>query len=63
MTSFNLAVLPGDGIGPEVTDEGLKVLKAVGEKFGHSFNLKYGLLGGIAIARTLDFRAHIRCHR
>jgi len=52
MASFNLAVLPGDGIGPDVTDEGIKVLKAVGEKYGHSFNLKNGLIGGIAIDET-----------
>jgi len=49
---FNLAVLPGDGIGPDVTTEGVKVLQAVGEKFGHEFNLKYGLVGGIAIDET-----------
>jgi 3-isopropylmalate dehydrogenase len=52
MTSFNLAVLPGDGIGPDVTNEGIKVLKAVGDKYGHSFNLKNGLIGGIAIDET-----------
>jgi 3-isopropylmalate dehydrogenase len=46
---FNLAVLPGDGIGPEVTDEGIKVLQAIGAKYGHDFNLQYGLVGGIAI--------------
>ena len=48
---FELAVLPGDGIGPEVTGEAIKVLKAVGEKFGHSFDLHYGLAGGVAIDR------------
>lgn len=46
---FNLAVLPGDGIGPEVVSEGIKVLQAVGNRFGHSFNLRYGLIGGVAI--------------
>ncbi len=46
---FNLAVLPGDGIGPDVTDEAIKVLKATGNKFGHNFNLRYGLIGGVAI--------------
>ena len=46
---FNLAVLPGDGIGPEITDEAIKVLQAAGSKFGHSFNLRYGLIGGVAI--------------
>jgi len=46
---FNLAVLPGDGIGPEITDEAIKVLQAVGNKFRHNFNLCYGLIGGVAI--------------
>ncbi len=52
MASFNLAVLPGDGIGPEVIDEGIKVLKAVGDRFGHTFNLTYDLIGGAAIDAT-----------
>jgi len=52
MAQFNLAVLPGDGIGPEVTGEGIKVLQAVGGRFKHSFNLHQGLIGGIAIDET-----------
>ena len=46
---FSLAVLPGDGVGPEVIDEAIKVLKAVGARYGHDFKLEYGLVGGIAI--------------
>ena len=46
---FDIAVLPGDGVGPEVMTQALKVLQAVGEKFGHSFHLRDGLIGGIAI--------------
>jgi 3-isopropylmalate dehydrogenase len=46
---FHLAVLPGDGVGPEVIAEGIKVLQAVGRRFGHDFNLNYGLIGGCAI--------------
>jgi len=46
---FNLAVLPGDGIGPEVTSEAIKVLQAIGKGFGHKFSLHYGLIGGVAI--------------
>lgn len=46
---FKLAVLPGDGIGPEVVAQGIKVLEAVGEKFGHKFSFEYGLVGGVAI--------------
>jgi len=49
---FNLAVLPGDGIGPEVAAEGIKVLQATGKRFGHNFNLYYGLVGGVAIDET-----------
>ncbi len=52
MAQFNLVVLPGDGIGPEVVAEGIKVLKAAGNKFGHSFNLQYELLGGCSIDAT-----------
>jgi 3-isopropylmalate dehydrogenase len=46
---FNVAVLPGDGVGPEVVREALKVLQAVGKKFGHSFHYHDGLIGGVAI--------------
>ena len=49
---FNLAVLPGDGVGPEVTSEAIKVLQATGKRFGHSFNLHYELVGGVAIDET-----------
>ncbi|HEY91896.1 MAG TPA: 3-isopropylmalate dehydrogenase [Dehalococcoidia bacterium] len=52
MAQFNLAVLPGDGIGPDVTSEGIKVLKAIGEKYGHSFKLNDDLIGGAAIDAT-----------
>jgi len=46
---ISLAALPGDGIGPEVTAEAVRVLQAVGGRFGHAFNLRYGLVGGTAI--------------
>jgi 3-isopropylmalate dehydrogenase len=46
---FNLVVLPGDGIGPEVTSEGIKVLQALCKRFGHDVALHYGLVGGVAI--------------
>ena len=35
-----IAVLPGDGIGPEVMAQGVKVLKAIEDKYGHNFKLK-----------------------
>jgi 3-isopropylmalate dehydrogenase len=47
----SILVLAGDGIGPEVTAQGTRVLRAVGTKFGHSFALRDGLLGGVAIDR------------
>ncbi len=46
---FNLTVLPGDGVGPEVINEAVKVLGAIGKRFGHSFNLNNRLVGGAAI--------------
>jgi 3-isopropylmalate dehydrogenase len=46
---FELVVLPGDGVGPDVTTEGVKVLEAVGKRFNHRFKLHYGLVGGVAI--------------
>ena len=49
---FNLAVLPGDGIGPEVIAEGIKVLQAINKRFGHEFNLNYSMVGGAAIDKT-----------
>jgi 3-isopropylmalate dehydrogenase len=44
-----IAVLGGDGIGPEVTAEALRVLQAVGDKFGHEFEFAPALIGGAAI--------------
>ena len=47
--TFKIAVLPGDGIGPEVMAEAIKVLEAVESKFDVSFELTYANVGGIAI--------------
>jgi 3-isopropylmalate dehydrogenase len=46
---YKIAVLAGDGIGPEVMAEGLKVLEAVSTRFGHSFEFSHQLVGGAAI--------------
>ena len=46
---YSVAVLPGDGIGQEVTAEAVRVLEAVGRRFGHDFDLSYGSIGGNAI--------------
>ncbi|MBU2008764.1 MAG: 3-isopropylmalate dehydrogenase [Chloroflexi bacterium] len=48
---FEILVLPGDGIGPEVAAEGVRVLEAVGKRFGHGFLFHYDDVGGIAIDR------------
>ncbi len=44
----NIVVLPGDGIGPEVVKEGVKILECIGKKYGHRFLFDYYLLGGCA---------------
>lgn len=43
-----IAVLEGDGIGPEITLEGIKVLKAIEQKYGHTFHLEYAPFGAEA---------------
>lgn len=48
----NIVVLPGDGIGPEITAEAQKVLEAVAQKNGHEFHFEQKLIGGIAIDET-----------
>jgi len=47
-----IAVLPGDGIGPEVVTQAMRVLEAVESRFGHQFELVEAPIGGIAIDRT-----------
>jgi 3-isopropylmalate dehydrogenase len=41
----NIAVLPGDGIGPEIIEQALKVLKSVEQKFNHEFTYTFASLG------------------
>lgn len=48
---FKIAVLQGDGIGPEITNAAISVLDAVAIKFGHKFNYRFPLIGGAAIDR------------
>ena len=50
--NLNVLVLPGDGIGTEVTREAVRVLSHVAAKWNHTLNLTEGLLGGIAIHQT-----------
>jgi 3-isopropylmalate dehydrogenase len=49
MKTLKFAVLPGDGIGPEVMDVALDVLKAAGEKYGFALDYEHADIGGIAI--------------
>ena len=49
---YKIAVIPGDGIGPEVVGEAIKVLDAVAKKYKHTFNYEYLLAGGCAIDAT-----------
>ncbi len=48
----SIAVLPGDGIGPEIMPQAIRVLEAIGKTFGHQFDLSYGQVGGAAIDAT-----------
>ena len=54
MGQYNIVVLPGDGIGPEVAAAGVAALKAIGAKFGHEFTFDEHLIGGIAIDTRQD---------
>lgn len=49
---FNIALLKGDGIGPEIVDSAVAVLEKTAEKFGHKFNFTSYLIGGCAIDAT-----------
>lgn len=51
-TTYRICLLPGDGIGPEITAEAVKVLNAIGESHQVSFVYDEALLGGIAIDET-----------
>ena len=50
--NLTIAILAGDGIGPEVTGEAVKILKAVADLGGHTFDFPAGLIGGVAITAT-----------
>ncbi len=47
--NYNIAVIPGDGIGPEIITEAKKVLDKIGKKFGHQFTYTEVLMGGVSI--------------
>ena len=51
---LNLTVLPGDGIGPEVTEQAVLALQAVADVFGHQFQLQHKAIGGAALLEAND---------
>jgi 3-isopropylmalate dehydrogenase len=51
---LNLTILPGDGIGPEVTEQAVNVLQAVSDAFGHQLQLQHKLIGGAALTAVND---------
>lgn len=50
--NFKIATLPGDGIGPEIVDQAIKVMKAVGKKYSHEFVFTHAAVGAAAIDAT-----------
>ena len=48
----NIVVIEGDGIGPEVTRQSIKILNAIADQFNHEFNYHYCLMGADAIDKT-----------
>jgi 3-isopropylmalate dehydrogenase len=52
----NIAILAGDGIGPEVMACAITVLDKIAAKFGHEFNYKHALVGGAAYA---EYKEHL----
>ena len=48
----SIAVVPGDGVGPEIVPEGVQALEAVGKRFGHAFTFKKALMGALAFEET-----------
>ncbi|MDH5397444.1 MAG: 3-isopropylmalate dehydrogenase [Cyclobacteriaceae bacterium] len=50
--NYKIGTLPGDGIGPEIVEQAVKVLNAVGEKYGHTFEFNYAVVGAAAIDAT-----------
>ena len=50
--NLNIAVLSGDGIGPEIIEQAKKTILAIGKKFNHNITFKTGLVGAIAIDKT-----------
>lgn len=52
--NFKIAVLPGDGIGPEISEQGVAVMNAICKRFGHNVDYKYAICGADAIDKVGD---------
>ena len=52
MKNLSIAVLPGDGIGPEIINEAVKVCDSIAKKFGHEIKWNHALVGAVAIDAT-----------
>ncbi len=52
--NLTIALLPGDGIGPEISRQGVKAANAVAAKFGHRLHFRHALIGAAAIDATGD---------
>ena len=50
--NLTIAVLPGDGIGPEVTKQSIKILNAIAMEFNHKFQFQHAHVGAVAIDET-----------
>src|SRR5258708_13363138 len=51
---LNLTILPGDGIGPEVTEQAVLILQAIAGAFGHQLQLQHKNIGGAALTASND---------
>ncbi len=51
---LKIAILPGDGIGPEIVEQAMKSVKAIAKKFNHELEYEYGLTGAVAIDKVGD---------
>ncbi|MEN9953319.1 MAG: hypothetical protein RLZZ520_1587, partial [Bacteroidota bacterium] len=51
IVNLHIAVLPGDGIGPEVIHQAVRVLDTIAKKYGHVFNFEFGEIGATAIEK------------
>jgi 3-isopropylmalate dehydrogenase len=54
LTEKHITVLPGDGIGPEVTNQAVRVLDTIAKKYGYHFHFNFGTIGADAIEKTGD---------